>query len=395
VIINTCGFIQDAVDESFETIENLSKLKESGKIKKIVVTGCLVHRLKNRISEKFPQVDLVVGIDREPELPRLIKNLLKGKPRDVENLRQLRPSNWIYSGDNPRLLLTPLYAYVKVSEGCNRRCAFCIIPRMRGKYRSRRIEDILKEVRSLVHIGVKEIILIAQDLTLYGYDLYSKPRLDELIKAINDVEGVELIRLMYLHPSSINRQLIKAIEESDKVARYLHVPVQHASDRILKLMKRAGGAKSVRRAFELVRTYLPEFFIRTEVIVGFPGEKPGDVEELIDFLYQYRPERIALFPYSDEPEAASYKLPDKVSQEETAYRLVEVSVNANEIMREVQEKLVGKVIKVVMDSENEGHSEFDAPEIDFTVHLRNPADGIVRAKITDITDEGDLKGVKI
>ena len=391
VIINTCGFIQDAIDESFATIEHILELKRSSKVKKVVVTGCLVHRIKDKILEKFKDVDLVVGIDEEPKLHKLIDEL-DSRKLVRPGLKTLKPSTWIHSSRLPRMLLTPIYAYVKVAEGCNRKCAFCVIPKMRGRYRSREIGDIVNEVEMLTRIGVEEIILIAQDLTLYGYDLYRTPQLDKLVRELNKVEGVKLIRLMYLHPGSVTKKLIDAIKESDKVAKYLHIPIQHASDRVLRLMKRAGGRKSVERAFKLVRDELPDFFIRTEAIVGFPGETREDVDELIDFLYRYRPERIALFPYSDEPEATSYRLPGKVPVDEITDRMAEVMVSAEEIMRGVQESLVGKEVMVIMDSELEGRTEHDAPEIDFSVKFKKPRNGIIKARITGITEEGDLLG---
>ncbi len=384
VVVNTCGFIQDAVDESYDTFEQLVDLKNQGKIGTIVVTGCLVHRFKEKIRKDFPEIDLVLGIDQETDLADILERKIK--------IEKIRPSKWIYSGREPRVLLSSNYAYIKISEGCNRRCSFCIIPRMRGRYRSRKIEEIIDEAYSLAHIGIKEIILIAQDLTLYGYDIYNKPSLDILIKELNKIPGIQWIRLLYLYPSNVNRKLLDAIGESEKLAKYLHVPIQHASDKILKLMRRAGGRKGVEKAIFSIRKYLPDFFIRTEVIAGFPGESEDDFNELVSFINDIRPERIAIFPYSDEKEAASYRLPDKVPDEVINDRVTELSFVAQDIMMDVQEKFVGGEIRVLMDNEYEGRTEFDSPEIDFVVKFKENkgTTPIVKAKILRVDETGDL-----
>lgn len=383
VVVNTCGFIQDAVNESYSTFKELVELKNQGKIRKIVVTGCLVQRFKKKIKRDFPQIDLVIGIDEEVNLAQILKR--------KASIGRIRTSRWIYTGKEPRVLLSPNYAYIKISEGCNRRCAFCIIPKVRGRYRSRKIEEIVDEAYSLAHIGIKEIILIAQDLTLYGYDIYGKPSLDRLVRELNKIPGIEWIRLLYLYPSSINKKLLDAIAESDKVAKYLHVPIQHASDKILRLMRRAGGRKGVEKALSLIRKYLPDFFIRTEVIAGFPGEDESDFNELVSFINDYRPERIAIFPYSDENEAASYRLPNKVSDEIINDRVTELSFVAQDIMMDVQESFVGKEISVLMDTDREGRTEFDSPEIDFIVKFKeNKNSPIIKAKILQVDETGDL-----
>ncbi len=383
VVVNTCGFIQDAVDESYDTFEQLINLKNQGKIGTIVVTGCLVHRFKGKIKKDFPEIDLILSIDQELELAEILKRKVK--------IEKIRPSKWIYSGREPRVLLSSNYAYIKISEGCNRRCAFCIIPKMRGRYRSRKIEEIIDEAYSLSHIGIKEIILIAQDLTLYGYDIYGKPSLDRLIRELNKVPDIQWIRLLYLYPSNINRKLLDAIGESEKVAKYLHVPIQHASDKILRLMRRAGGRKGIERALSLIRKYLPDFFIRTEVIAGFPGEDDEDFNELVSFINDFRPERIAIFPYSDEKEAASFKLPNKVPNDVINDRVTELSFVAQDIMMDVQEKFVGDEVTVLMDTEHEGRTEFDSPEIDFVVKFKESKRApVVKAKILQVDEVGDL-----
>ncbi len=388
VVVNTCGFIQDAVDESFSTFRRLIELKRQGKIRKIVVTGCLIQRFRRNIKKFFPDIDLILGIDQEPELAEILKK--------KAGIKRILTSRWIYTGREPRVLLSSNYAYIKVSEGCNRRCAFCIIPKMRGRYRSRKIEEIVDEAYSLAHLGIKEVILVAQDLTLYGYDIYGKPSLDRLVRELNKIPGIEWIRLLYLYPSSINKKLLDAIAESDKVAKYLHVPIQHASDKILRLMRRAGGRKGVEKALSLIRKNLPDFYIRTEVIVGFPEEDESDFRELISFINDYRPERIAIFPYSDENEAASHRLPNKVPDEIINDRITELSLTVQDIMIEVQENFVGKEIKVLLDADTEGRTEYDAPEIDFIVKFKKAKNGpIVRSRILKVDETGDLLAEQI
>ncbi len=382
VVINTCGFISDAVEESYATIKEVLNLKKQGKIGKVIVTGCLVQRFREKIKKDFREVDLVLGIDSEPKLPEILKN----SHRDLNIL----PSKWIYTGREPRVLLSPNFAYVKVAEGCNRRCAFCIIPKMRGRYRSRPIEDVIDEIYSLANVGIKEIILVAQDLTLYGYDIYGKPVLDKLIKEIDKIPDVEWVRLMYLYPAGLTRRLVDAIGESEKVVRYIHLPIQHSSDRILKRMRRAGGRRSVERSLKMIRKYIPEFFVRTEVIAGFPGETEEDFEDLYEFLNDWRPERIAIFPYSDEKEAFSSKLDGKVPLEVINDRVTELSLLAQDLMFEVQESFIGQEIRVILD-EDLGRTEFDAPEIDFNVKInRSVEESMVDVKVVEIEPSGDL-----
>jgi len=382
VVINTCGFISDAVEESYATIKEVLNLKKQGKIGKVIVTGCLVQRFREKIKKDFREVDLVLGIDSEPKLPEILKN----SHRDLNIL----PSKWIYTGREPRVLLSPNFAYVKVAEGCNRRCAFCIIPKMRGRYRSRPIEDVIDEIYSLANVGIKEIILVAQDLTLYGYDIYGKPVLDKLIKEIDKIPDVEWVRLMYLYPAGLTRRLVDAIGESEKVVRYIHLPIQHSSDRILKRMRRAGGRRSVERSLKMIRKYIPEFFVRTEVIAGFPGETEEDFEDLYEFLNDWRPERIAIFPYSDEKEAFSSKLDGKVPLEVINDRVTELSLLAQDLMFEVQESFIGQEIRIILD-EDLGRTEFDAPEIDFNVKInRSVEESMVDVKVVEIEPSGDL-----
>ncbi len=385
VVVNTCGFISEAVEESYATIKHLVSLKKEGRIKRIVVTGCLVQRFKEKIKRDFKDVDIVLGIDDELSLPEILEDSRK----DFKIL----PSRWIYTGYEPRVLLSPNYAYVKVAEGCNRRCSFCIIPKMRGRYRSRPVESIVDEVYSLANIGIKEVVLVAQDLTLYGYDIYGRPMLDRLIREIDLIPGIEWVRLMYLYPSGLNMKIIDAIGESRKVVRYLHIPIQHASSRILKRMRRAGGRKAIERSFRLIRNHLPEFFIRTEVIAGFPGESEGDFKDLYMFLEDWRPERLAVFPYSDEKEAHSYKLDGKVPLELVNERVSELILLAQDLMFEVQESFVGQQIPVIVDNDLEGRTEFDAPEVDFVVKLKSRPEGsMVKVEIVSVEPSGDLAG---
>ncbi len=341
IIINSCGFLQEAIEELKERISYWQRRR-----KKVLVTGCAVERYGTGFLK-----------GRNLELVRIDNLAGEGKIKDISR-QTLLPSF-----ENQDFSRVSLSHYVKVQEGCTRRCSYCVISKLRGPLRSRPVDDIVREIRLLMDKGVKEFVLIAQDLTLYGVEIGLD--LSSLLKRLP--EG-PYYRLMYLHPHGINERLIGIIKDIPGILSYLHIPIQHISDKVLKSMKRAGGERAVRRAIELVRKYLPGFFIRTDIMVGYPEEKDEDFELLLDFLENEKPERIAIFKYSHEPSATSYRLKDlesevKEERYEIAYQV------ANLVMGKVQRGLIGKRILAFYEN-GEGWTQYDAKGIDFGIEIK-------------------------
>ncbi len=358
IFLNTCAFIKDAISESMETYEELSK--KYGK-DRIIITGCLVERLKHNLSGiKYIRGDDIEKID------------------DVINNTYVpdfsKRQRFIYNGDRYCRENFP-YSYVKIQEGCSRRCTFCTIPAIRGKPRLRSIESITREVELLSKNGKKEIILVGEDLTLYK-DLIL------LLEKLSRLKKVKLIRLMYLHPNGIKKALLDYIHDNPKIAKYLHIPIQHVSEKVLKLMGRSGGERAVRKAVEYVRNVIPEAFIRTEVIVGFPGEKEKDFENLLCFLEEVRIERIGVFKYSREEGTKSFSM-EQVDEDVKEERYQRAHLLASLLMEEAQKSLHGKKVKVIADTNFIGRTEYDAPVSDFTVKFQHPVNniGIYRKKL--------------
>ncbi len=346
VILNTCAFIKDAISESLETYNEL--VEKFGK-EKVIVTGCLVERLKHNMNTLFVRGDDIQHIDR----------VLSGNYHPSFEQRQ----QFIYNGERLNLNRAP-YAYIKIQEGCSRRCTFCTIPSIRGKPRYRSIESIKKEAEKLAKKGKREIILVGEDLTLYK-------ELLTLLKVLVKLPDVKLIRLLYLHPQGVKRDLIMFIRDNPKIARYIHIPIQHASGRVLRLMGRAGGERSVKKSIELVRNILPDAFIRTEVMVGFPEETESDFTTLLRFLEEYHIERIGVFKYSREEGTKSFSM-SQVDDETKEERFERATLLASLLMEKTQKSLNNKRIRLIADTENMGRTEFDAPLSDFTVRFKKP-----------------------
>ncbi len=391
VILNTCAFIGSAVAEAEEEIAERLERKRRGRIRGIAVGGCLVERKGAELKELFPEVDVFFRIDEVPE----IAGLLRG---DVRRRRSRGRCRSLFFTESRTELETPgHYAYLKVAEGCNHRCSFCLIPKLRGRYRSREMESLVREARSLAKRGVKELILVAQDLTRYGFDLYGEPKLEALLEKLSSVPGIHWIRLLYLNPQHLSRSVLEAMAVLEKVVKYVELPVQHISDRVLQRMRRAGGAKGVHRAVSRARELLPEAFIRTEVIVGFPGETPGDFDELLSFLEDTRFERVGIFAYEDEDGTASFGMADKVPPEEVLERYDVAKTVADSIMYDAQASLLGRTLPVIVDGEGVGRTVYDAPDIDFSVRLRcapghGPAAGEIVHVQMEAIDGFDLVG---
>ncbi len=382
VIINTCGFIEKAKEESINTILSQVELKRRGKLDKVYVTGCLSERYKNNLEAEIPEVDAYFGT---MELPMILKQFEADYKAELIG---------------ERLLSTPShYAYMKISEGCNRTCSFCAIPLMRGKHTSRPIESLVDEAKRLVQRGVKEVMLIAQELTYYGLDIYKQRELPKLLHALADVQGLEWIRLHYAYPSKFPIDIIDAIKERPNICNYLDMPLQHASNSMLKAMKRQITREDMEDLIGEIRHRIPEICIRTTLIAGFPGETREDVEELKTFLKKMRFDRVGTFTYSHEEGTSAHDLVDDVPDTEKEERAQEIMEVQQEISLEKNQEKVGKTFKVMVDKKEAGRylgrTEFDSVEVDNEVIITSPKKLVigdfVQVKITKAYDY-DLEG---
>lgn len=351
VVINTCGFIDNAKQESIDTILRFADLKQDGKLDKLIVTGCLSHRYKDDLQAEIPEVDGWFGTT---DMPDLLRSLGADYRTDLLGERmQTTPSH---------------FAYVKISEGCNRPCSFCAIPLMRGKHVSKSIEMLTTEIKNLVRNGVKEVMLIAQDSTYYGLDLYGERKLADLLKHISDIEGLDWIRLHYAFPSQFPMDVIPVMAERSNICNYLDIPVQHITDNMLKTMRRGITRKRTEELLNRLRADIPGLTLRTTVLVGHPGETNQEYEELLGFVDQFRFDRLGVFTYSHEENTHAYSLSDEISQQEKERRAAEIMDHQMEINTELNEKKVGTVQKVLIDRiEGEyfvGRTEADSPEVD-------------------------------
>ncbi len=357
VIINTCGFIDRAKEESINTILQYAEEKAAGNIEKLYVTGCLSARYKENLEAEIPEVDAYFGT---LELPALLERL---------------EADYKHELVGERLLLTPPhYAYLKISEGCSRTCSFCAIPLMRGKHISKTIEDLVTETKGLARNGVKEIMLIAQELTYYGLDIYKERKLADLLVALSEIEGIEWIRLHYAYPSKFPLEIFEAMKNLPKVCNYIDMPLQHASDTVLDRMRRQITIEETKGLIEKAREIVPNLAFRTTFLVGFPGETEEEFEQLVDFVREMRFERLGVFQYSHEENTRAYELEDDISpelKEQRAARLMEVQ---QDISWEKNQEKIGQTIRVLFDRvEGEffvGRTEFDSPEVDNEVLVK-------------------------
>lgn len=385
VVVNTCGFIDLAKQESINTILEQVELKKRGKLDKVYVTGCLSERYKQNLEEEIPEVDAFFGT---MELPFLLRKF------DVDYKAELV---------GERLLSTPNhYAYLKISEGCNRTCSFCAIPLMRGKHISRTIESLVEEAKMLVSRGVKEIMLIAQELTYYGLDIYKKRELPRLLHALADIPGLEWIRLHYAYPSKFPMEIIDAMKERENICNYLDMPLQHASNSMLKAMKRQITREEMEDIIGEIKYKIPEICLRTTLIAGFPGETQDDVEELKTFLKKIKFDRVGIFTYSHEENTSAFNLENNIPEEEKERRAQEIMDVQQEISYQKNEEKIGKTYKVIIDKKEAGkylgRTEFDSVEVDNEVIVNsasklNPGD-FVNVKITSAYDY-DLEGIVV
>ena len=397
IIINTCSFINDAKEESINTIVEAAKLKNDSKKKiKIIVTGCLAQRYSEELKQEIPEIDIFIGTNNFDKIDELIEKYEKEK----EIICDINLETDIKE-DLPRHTLTPeYYAYLKISEGCDNCCTYCIIPKIRGKYKSRRIENIVNEAKFLAADGVKELIIIAQDTSKYGIDLYGEKKLHELIRKISEIDGIEWIRVHYLYPEDTYDELIEEFKTNKKLVKYFDIPLQHINDRILKRMNRKTNKKQITDLITKIRREVDGAVIRTSLITGFPGETEEEHEELKEFLKEYKLDRVGIFKYSREENTTAYNLPDQISEEVKDARYDELMEIQIQISYENNYKKVGNVYDVLIEEKDVeniyvGRTYMDSIEIDGCVYVTSDEEltigSIYKVKINDAL-EYDLIG---
>lgn len=398
IIVNTCAFIESAKKESIESILDMASYKEDYPSVRLLVTGCLAERYRSEIFEEIPEVDGVIGIGADNDICEICDKILS-----FEKVEEYPPKeNLCFDGD--RILTTPSYsAYIKIAEGCSNNCTYCAIPSIRGAYRSRPAESILAEAEKLAKDGVKELIVVAQDTTRYGEDLYGRNALSPLLRSLCKIEGIEWIRLLYLYPERIDDALIDTIAEEDKIVKYMDIPVQHCSERVLKRMNRQGNRQSLTDLFNKIRERIPDVTLRTTFIAGFPGETEEEFEELCDFVSEMKFERMGCFAYSEEEGTPAARLDGMLSEEERTRRADIVNDLQSEILDSVNESLIGKELSAIVEDYDGytdsyyGRTVMDAPEIDtqicftcgyelndgdiVTVEIINCVDGILTGEV--------------
>ena len=377
VVVNTCAFIDASRAESYAAINEMLDLKQAGATRGVIVAGCLAERQKEALLDELPGVDAVIGVFSRDEIARTAERLIGrlGEQRSV-----FRPAPARALDDSGRMRVTPRHmAYLKISEGCDRTCTFCAIPKMRGKHATKPIEEVVREARELVADGVKELVIVAQDTTYYGMDLYGESRLVELLEAVEQVEGIEWIRLMYLYPLHFTDRLVDHIAASTKIVPYLDMPLQHASDPVLKRMQRRVNRAATEELLAKLRGRIPNLVLRTTFITGFPGETREQFEELVEFVRQWRFERVGVFTYSLEPDTPAARLDGHMPDEEKQTRRDELMRVQQRIAHEHAQRQVGRVQPVIIDRQSEeredvwiGRTAADAPDIDCVVYVTAP-----------------------
>ncbi len=395
IIVNTCGFIESAKQESIETIIEMGQYKDGGSLKKLIVTGCLAERYTEDILNELPEVDAVVGTGSYFEIKKIIDDAVAG-----ERVTHKNDINTIAPENLPRVISTGgASAYLAIADGCNNHCTYCVIPSLRGKYRSRKMEDILAEAKGLAAKGYKELIVIAQDTTMYGIDIYGEKRLAKLVAELDKIDGIQWIRLHYCYPESVADELIEVMANSKKVCKYIDIPFQHASDRVLKRMGRRGKESDYRALVTKLRTAMPDITIRSTFITGFPGETAEDFETLMRFVNDTELDKIGVFAYSREEGTPAAEMEDQIDEEVKEARRDALMALGQEISLEKNKSKIGRTIKVLVEEQIKkntfaGRSEGDSPDVDGMVIFKSKC-----AKIGEFADvvitkasEYDLEG---
>lgn len=389
VIVNTCGFIESAKQESIDEIIELGKLKAEGKIKAIIVTGCLAERYQNEITRQLYEVDAAVGIGGNEKIADIVAEVLGGKKTELFPEKELLPL------EGGRVQSTPFYtAYLKIAEGCDNRCTYCAIPLIRGGFRSRKPEDVIAEAKRLAQSGVKELNVIAQDTTRYGEDLFGEPQTAKLLKELCKIDGFEWIRVLYCYPDRVTDELIDVIASEDKIVKYIDLPLQHCNGEVLKHMNRRGDRESLTALINKIKAKIPNVVIRSTFITGFPGETEEQFEELAEFAAEVKFQRLGCFPYSQEEDTPAAEMPDQIDEDLRQKRADIIMEHQQGVMADWCETLVGTEIKVLVEGYDRlaeryfGRTYADAPEVDgcvfFSAKSRKPAAGeFVKVMVSD------------
>ena len=396
-LVNTCGFIESAKEEAISNILEMAELKETGKLKALIVSGCLSQRYKEEILDSFPEVDAVVGVFDFDKIDEIIDNTLKGKRACYFDSEKLENFN-----NMPRIQTTPFYtAYLKIAEGCDNHCSYCAIPKIRGKFVSRDMDSLVEGAKKLALSGVKELIVVAQDTTRYGIDLYNEPKLAELLDKLSVIDGIEWIRIHYMYPEMITEELLVSIRDNKKVLNYFDIPIQHINSRILKLMNRRSDREKIENTVNLIRKIIPDATIRTTVIVGFPTETEEEFSELYSYIEKTKFDRLGVFAFSKEEGTGAYNLKGQILKKVKLKRQEEIQKLQAGIMEKNNKKHIGKVLDILVEGyHNEygvyfGRSKMDSVEIDGTVMFESDEKidfgEIVKVKITNAL-EYDLVG---
>ena len=377
IVVNTCGFIGPSKEEAINTLLEMAEYKKTGKLKYIIATGCLIERYKEQLQKVMPEIDLFIKFSEYDKLWEQIELLLDKKHEAAELSFNNRV---VTTGDN--------YAYVRIAEGCDNFCTFCAIPYIRGRFRSRTEESIIEEVEILAKKGIKEIIVVAQDTTKYGVDIYGKPRLAEILHKISQVKGVEWVRFLYSYPETITDELIEEVKNNKKICKYFDIPIQHISNKILKKMNRDTTSESIKALIERLRNEIPDVIIRTTLMVGFPGEEKEDFDELYEFVKTTRFDKLGCFSYSKEEGTAANLMPNQVHHMTKKSRLNKIMKLQAEISNENLQKHIGKTYKVIVETQNTARSYMDVPELDGVILFKGKAQpgSFAKCKITGNKD---------
>ena len=397
IIVNTCGFIEDAKREAIDNILEVAQLKKSGKLKALIVTGCLAQRYKKEMQADLPEIDAIVTLGQNENIARIVRDAINAKE---QLLFSSSVSDMALSGD--RILTTPQYmAYLKIAEGCDNCCTYCAIPKIRGRYRSRQLDDIIAEAENLVNSGVREITVVAQDTTRYGEDLYGKSMLPELLKRLNEIDKLKWIRVLYTYPERISDELLDTVANCDKVLKYFDIPIQHASDDILKRMNRKSDNKGLYELIDKIRTKIPDVTLRTTMIVGFPGETDEDFTTLAQFVKSAKFDRLGCFMYSQEEGTLAAEMDDQIEPDIKERRYEVIMTEQSVIGETLAQSKIGETFEVLVEGYDRlnkcyyGRTKADAPDIDgktfFTSEKKINDGEFVNVKITD-TIEYDLVG---
>ena len=395
-IVNTCGFIESAKEESIDTILDIASHKQKN-LKHLIVTGCLVQRYYKDLKEQIPEIDAFLGTTSYNTILNVLQGLSIGKDNSL-----ILPANTKLDHNKKKILTDSYYAYIKIAEGCDNSCTYCIIPKLRGRYVSRPMEEIVDEAKRLASQNVKEIVLIAQDTSKYGLDIYGEKKLPHLLRELSKIDGIRWIRFLYTYPEDITDELVQEVKNNDKVCSYFDIPIQHASNRILKLMNRSTDKKEISDKINLIRSNIKDAIIRTTLIAGFPTESQEDIDELADFVRQMKFDKLGVFPYSREEGTKAGNMDGQIEQDVKNQRAEMIMRLQQEIVRERNESYVGRIFSAIVDEVYEDYvvarSYMDVIEVDTVIYVQTETahkkGDFIEVKITDVLDY-DLKGVEV